>query len=68
MAELIAAQYINANVKLPIYGIVTDGRLWEFGKLFETVFTKNISGFTIDELPELFGALDFVFRNAIPDE
>ena len=68
LAELIAAQYINANAKLPIYGVVTDGRLWEFGKLLETVFTKNISGFTIDELPELFGALDFLFRNAISNE
>jgi hypothetical protein len=65
LAELVAAENINADSKLPVYGIVTDGRLWEFGKLTENVFTKNILGFTIDELTALFGALDFVFQQAI---
>lgn len=68
LAELIAAQRMNANTELPIYGIVTDGKLWEFGKLFESFFTKNISVFIIDELPELFGALDFLFHNAISNK
>lgn len=68
LAELVAAENINADPRLPIYGIVTDGRLWEFGKLTENVFTKNIAGFTIDELTQLFGALDFVFQQAIGKE
>ena len=68
LAELVAAENINADPKLPIYGIVTDGRLWEFGKLIKNVFTKNILGFTIDELIALFGALDFVFQQAIGKE
>ncbi|MFZ4789649.1 MAG: hypothetical protein ACOYMW_01905 [Candidatus Competibacteraceae bacterium] len=65
LAELVAAEHINAAPEWPVYGIVTDGRLWEFGKLTEYVFTKNIAGFTIDELAQLFGALDFVFQQAI---
>jgi hypothetical protein len=65
LAELVAAQNINTAPEWPVYGIVTDGRWWEFGKLTEQVFTKNIAGFTIDELTELFGALDFVFYHAI---
>jgi hypothetical protein len=65
LAELIAAKNINANPQWPVYGIVTDGKLWEFGKLTEQIFTKNIAGFTIDELTELFSALDFVFYYAI---
>ena len=68
LAELVAAENINAELKLTVYGIVTDGRLWEFGKLTENVFTKNIKGFTIDELIALFGALDFVFQQAIGKE
>jgi hypothetical protein len=68
LAELVAAENINVDSKLPVYGIVTDGRLWEFGKLTENVFTKNITGFTIDELIALFGALDFVFQQAIGKE
>jgi hypothetical protein len=68
LVELVAAENINVDSKLPVYGIVTDGRLWEFGKLTENVFTKNITGFTIDELIALFGALDFVFQQAIGKE
>lgn len=65
LAELVAASHLNANPRAPVYGVVTDGKLWEFGKLTENVFTKNITGFTIDELNDLFGALDFIFRQAI---
>jgi hypothetical protein len=68
LAELITAQHMNTNPKLSIYGIVTDARLWEFGKLVEAVFTKNISGFTIDEMPKLFGALNYIFHRAISNE
>ena len=65
LAELVAAEQINAAPEWPVYGIVTDGRWWEFGKLTEQVFTKNIAGFTSDELAQLFGALDFIFQQAI---
>lgn len=68
LAELVAAENINADSIKPVYGIVTDGRLWEFGKLTENIFVKNIMGFTIDELTKLFGALDFVFYHAIGKE
>jgi len=65
LAELVAAENINADSQMLVYGIVTDGKLWEFGTLTEKVFTKNRTGFTIDDLAELFGALDFVFQQAI---
>ena len=64
LAELIAAQKINDNAALPVHGVVTDGKLWEFGKLREDVFTKNIEGFTVDHLARLFGVLNFVFQAA----
>nr|VFJ66285.1 MAG: hypothetical protein BECKFW1821C_GA0114237_100919 [Candidatus Kentron sp. FW] len=69
LAELIAAQRINENAEPSttgprVYGIVTDGKYWEFGFLAKDHFTKNIEGFSIDNLPELFGGLNYVFSLA----
>ena len=65
LAELVAAQKINADPKFQIYGIVTDGKLWEFGKLFHEEFTKNIEGYTVDHLLDLFGVLHFIFQSVV---
>lgn len=62
LAELVAAQKINADAAHAVYGIVTDGKLWEFGKLQGDTFTKNIEGVTVDQLARLFGALHFIFE------
>lgn len=64
LAELIAAKNINKNQEFTVYGIVTDAKLWEFGKLMNTVFTKNIESFKVTELSLLFGALKFIFDEA----
>jgi hypothetical protein len=61
LAELVAAQKLNDNEKMPVYGIVTDGKYWEFGKLEGRIFTKNLENFSVDDLPELLGVLDLVF-------
>lgn len=64
LAELIAAQKLNGKVRLVVHGIVTDGKLWEFGKLREDVFTKNTESYTVDHLAMLFGALNAIFQAA----
>lgn len=64
LAELIAIQKLNADENLTVYGIVTDGERWQFGKFQKDIFTRQITAFSIDDLPELFGALHFIF-NAI---
>ncbi|KOR32173.1 hypothetical protein TI05_08935 [Achromatium sp. WMS3] len=61
LAELVAAQKLNANESMQIYGIVTDGKRWEFGKLCHNQFTQNISGYSVDQLPQLFGVLQQLF-------
>lgn len=61
LAELVAAQRINGTPERPIYGIVTDGKLWECGFLQDSLFTKNSVSFTVDDLPRLFGVLHMVF-------
>ena len=62
LAELVAAQKINDNVEKPIYGIVTDGELWKFGKLVGSTFISNLEGYTVGDLAELFGAIHFIFQ------
>ena len=62
LAELFAVQKINAKDTHPVHGIVTDGELWKFGKLSGDTFTANPEGYTISDLPELFGALNFIFQ------
>ena len=67
LAELIAAQKINAqkikeHVAFPVYGIVTDGMMWQFGKLVGDTFTENLTPFSLGDMPRLFGAIDAVFK------
>ena len=62
LAELVAAQKINGNTDFPVYGIVSDGKLWEFGQLIADDFIRNRTSVTIDNLHILFGAIDSVFK------
>ncbi len=62
LVELVTAQKINGDTDFAVHGIVTDGESWKFGKLKKATFVKNIEGFSVNDLPELFGAIDFVLR------
>ena len=64
LSELVAAQKINDDSSFPVYGIVIDGTLWEFGRLVNDTFTRNRTNFTLANLPILFGAVDSVFKEA----
>lgn len=64
LAELVAAQKINADADIPVHGIVSDGTLWQIGHLVSKTFTQNITSFSVDDLPVLFGAIDAVFKAA----
>ncbi|RLC15113.1 MAG: hypothetical protein DRI57_13405, partial [Deltaproteobacteria bacterium] len=57
LAELVASQKINDDAECTVYGIVTDGNLWQFGKLEKNCFFKNKENFTVDKLSLLYGAL-----------
>ena len=60
LAELVAVQKLNKNPEATVYGVVTDGKLWEVGKLCGQQFVKNKEGYTVDHLNRLFGVLDIV--------
>lgn len=64
LAEMVAAQKLNGT-DLTIYGIVTDGQVWQFGKLEQTLYTYNEKLFTLDALAELLGALDYVYERLL---
>ena len=55
LAEMLASQKINRDDMLPVYGIVTDGEVWQFGRLVKDVFTKNRTRFPVDNIDRLFG-------------
>ncbi len=62
LAEMVAAQKINADPDVPVYGIVSDGTFWQFGRLVADAFTQNHTNFSTDNLPVLFGAINAVFK------
>lgn len=71
LAELVAVQKLNNNEALPVYGIVTDGEVWQFGRLVADMFTKHKTRITIDDLGKLFGAIAYLItaidqRNNLP--
>ncbi len=57
LAEMVAAHRLNGRTDLAVYGIVTDGEIWQFGRLAGAVFTKNRSRASIDRLDEVYGAV-----------
>lgn len=62
IAEMLAAQKINGDPDTSVYGIVSDGKWWEFGQLVRDAFIRNRTSVTMDNLPRLFGAIDAVFK------
>lgn len=62
LAEMIAVQKLNHNPEQTIFGIVSNGEIWEFGKLRLDVFTKNITFYTIQNLEQLFSSVNYIFK------
>lgn len=65
LAELIAAQKINNDGEKPLFGIVTNGKLWEFGVLQKNTFTKNIKYYILENLLPLMSAINFLFAQSV---
>jgi len=69
LAEMVAAQQLNgAASNLAVYGIVTDGEVWQFGRLLGSVFSKNITRVTIDNLNNVYGAVFNIIELATSDK
>lgn len=62
IAEMIAASRLNEAPQMTVFGIVSNGDRWQFGKLTASGFTRNIIFYTIQELDRLFAAVNYVFQ------
>jgi len=61
-AEMVACQKINQVEGQTIFGMVSNGKMWEFAKLKDNLFTKSIKSYRISDLEELFGAVHYIFQ------
>ncbi|MFN5893390.1 MAG: hypothetical protein ACK45Z_12275 [Dolichospermum sp.] len=62
LAEMIAVQRINDDFVSDIFGIVSNGKIWQFGKLVGDVFTRNKNLYIIQDLDKLFAAVNYIFQ------
>jgi hypothetical protein len=62
LLEMYTMQKINGKPDLPVYGIVTNGDNWEFGKLENTLFTENALIYSIFPLDTLYSVLSLFFE------
>lgn len=62
LAEMVAAQRLNEQLEQEIFGIVSNGGVWQFGKLKQNIFTLNKTSFLIDDLDKLFAVVNYVFQ------
>ncbi|CAK0777321.1 conserved hypothetical protein [Gammaproteobacteria bacterium] len=61
--EMIAIQQINNNESVTIYGLVSNGEIWEIAKLKNKLFTFHNKRFVIEDLELLFNALVSVLES-----
>jgi hypothetical protein len=62
LAEMVAVQKINNDPEQRIFGVVSNGAIWQFGQLIADNFTQNKRFYTIQDLERLFAAVNYVFQ------
>lgn len=64
LAAMIAAQKLNDRPDGVVHGGVSNGRVWELGRLTGRTLTQDPRQFVLSDLPGLFAALNYVFGQA----
>jgi hypothetical protein len=59
---MLPVQRINNEPEKTIFGIVSNGAVWQFGKLNIDIFTQNKTFYTIQDLEQLFASVNYVFQ------
>ncbi|MFN0202076.1 MAG: type I restriction enzyme HsdR N-terminal domain-containing protein [Bacteroidia bacterium] len=57
LTEMHTIQLLNGNPELPVFGIISNGETWKFGKLTQNEFIENRDFYNISDLDKLFSAL-----------
>ncbi len=63
LAEMVAAQKINDDPGISIYGIVTDGEVWKFGKLLQDDFIENKEFYTINKIEDISQVIEYILNS-----
>ncbi len=63
ITQMLACQKINVK-PITVFGMVTTGKLWEFGKMEGDVVTQHPTAFGIENLPKLISILDYLLVEA----
>jgi hypothetical protein len=63
--QLIIARFLNNNLEIPIYAIVSIGKGWEFGKLERNIIYKHPLTLGLDNPNKILGVLDFIFADCV---
>ena len=62
LAEIISCQKLNKENNLNIFGIVTNGTVWEFGILKSDTFIKDDFSYSISfNLNKIAGIIDYIY-------
>lgn len=65
LAEMIAAQRFNGTQEQDIFGIVTTGNFWQFGKLRNNILTMEITSCSaVENLQNLLDMLNWIVIEA----
>ena len=59
---MIAVQRLNNEPEQTIFGSVSNGGMWQFGKLKLERFTQNKIFYRIQDLERLLAAVNYVFK------
>jgi hypothetical protein len=64
LAAMLAARRYNGEPAVPVWGVVTTGRTWEFGVLRPDgrELTRHVGPYAVANLSEVCGALRFVLE------
>lgn len=62
LAAMVAAQKLNGRPDIPVYGMASNGRAWEFGVLRGDEFTRQLGGYTVSDPDALAAHMHAVFR------
>jgi hypothetical protein len=62
LAAMHAAQRLNGDLQRIVYGGVSDGFIWRFGKLQGQTFVRHPQPYDLSRLDELFAALNHVLQ------
>lgn len=64
LAAMLGAQKLNeaeGKKELTIYGLVTDGEFWQFGKLEGKLFTQSQASYTLSNLADVYKAVEWLY-------